>query len=223
MRGGIAFVSQIEEDGQVLYPAIVQDALSHQVMMLAYVNDEALALTRETGWAHFYSRSRRQLWRKGESSGRSIRVRQVLPDCDNDTFLYVSEIEAPVCHRDTWGCFAEGEAWTPDPLALLDSIVRARLQGEPDPESYTQRLFGDDMGRIAQKVGEEAVEVAIESVKMGQDRQNAAALTGEVVDLLYHLSILLVRSGITLQNVSDELMRRHQGRGSVEESRTNPA
>lgn len=204
----------LPREGEQLYPVVVQDLQTRQVMMLAYANQQALDLTRSTQLAHFYSRSRQRLWKKGETSGNTVRVYEVLADCDQDAFLYLAEATHPVCHRGTASCFAEGERWRADPLVGLDQIVRRRLEEDSSGFSYTKSLMEGELSRLVQKVGEEAVEVVIAALQ-----DDTPSLVGEVSDLLYHLAVLAVRLDISWSQVADELARRHQSGAT---SRTSP-
>ncbi|MCY0877926.1 MAG: phosphoribosyl-ATP diphosphatase [Firmicutes bacterium] len=192
-----------------LYPVVVQDQASGQVVMVAYANPEALALTRETGLAHFYSRSRQRLWKKGETSGHIIPVNEVVADCDGDAFLYRAAVIHPACHRNTYSCFGEGAREPLDPWRRLRQIVRDRLAGEPDASSYTWRLMGEPLGRLVQKVGEEAVEVVISAMATSQGTSPAPELVGELVDLFYHLAVLAERMGVSDTLLATEVARRH--------------
>ncbi len=196
-------------NAQPLYPVIVQDRVTRQVMMLAYANQQALDLTRSTKLAHFYSRSRQRLWKKGETSGNTVTVRDILRDCDGDAYLYLADVAHPVCHRGTASCFGNGERWRPDPLVALDDIVRTRLDENPVDFSYTKSLMDKGLDRLVQKVGEEAVEVVIAALK-----GETPPLVGEISDLLYHLAVLTVRLDVPWRDVSDELIRRHQAAGT---------
>ena len=192
-----------------LTPVIVQDRRTRQVLMLAYATDEALDLTRSTGYAHFYSRSRKQLWKKGETSGHVLPVVQIMEDCDQDACLYIVDQVYPVCHRNTVSCFGEGAALSPDPLMWLDDVVRQRTRQPRDPESYTQELVRGDPGRLLQKVGEEAVEVVLAGMKVCQTDGARAELAAEMADLLYHLAVTAVRLDVSWDMVMEELNRRH--------------
>ena len=200
------------ESGALL-PVVVQDRLSRQVLMVAFANDEAVRLTRTTGWAHFYSRSRGRLWKKGETSGHVLRVHTILEDCDQDALIYLATARYPVCHNNTASCFGNGSAWRPDPLVWLADVVQERLSGPKDRESYTQKL-AESPERAAQKVGEEAVEVAIAAVS-----RNRSAVVAEVSDLLYHLAVLMATQNVSWESVTDELVGRHSSRDG---SRTSP-
>jgi phosphoribosyl-ATP pyrophosphohydrolase/phosphoribosyl-AMP cyclohydrolase len=190
-----------------LYPVVVQDQATGQVVMVAYANAEALALTRETGLAHFYSRSRERLWKKGETSGHIIPVEQVEADCDGDAFLYRASVIHPACHRNTFSCFGAGTRESQDPWRALRQIVSERLAQGRDASSYTWQLTEGPLERLVQKVGEEAVEVVI-SV-LAADGQPAREVVGELVDLFYHLAVLLQRVGVSDDMIADEIHRRH--------------
>lgn len=195
----------INEDGWDLYPVVVQDAESGTVLMVAFANPPALALTRETGLAHFYSRSRHQLWQKGETSGHVLPVEAVWTDCDADSFIYRARPLHPVCHRNTPGCFDEATAHTiPNPLAYLKTRVQERVHASPET-SYTAKLLTAPIDRLLKKIGEEATEVVIAALSQGPQE-----LTWESADLLYHLSVLWQRAGLSLQTLETELERRHR-------------
>jgi phosphoribosyl-ATP pyrophosphohydrolase/phosphoribosyl-AMP cyclohydrolase len=201
-------VSRLEwkgDDG--LLPAVVQHARSGAVLMLGYMNREALGETLSSGRVVFYSRSRQRLWMKGESSGRFLDVVSITPDCDRDTLLILAEPHGPVCHQGTTTCFAEQPPAAAERLAFLaelESIIAQRLADRPDG-SYTARLFAEGPRRIAQKVGEEGVEVALAAVT-GDEGQ----LVAEAADLLYHLLVLVKSRGLSLARVVQELEARHK-------------
>lgn len=207
---------KIVEAGRALFPVVVQHLETRDVLMVAYADEDALQLTKDTGWAHFFSRSRQALWQKGETSGNRLRVVSMISDCDQDTWLYEVLPEGPVCHRGTSTCFGDGRKSVTDPLRFVQERVRARLQGEPDPSSYTQRLMAEGLPRLAQKVGEEALEVALAAVRY--DSQGSAetqeAFIGEMADLVYHLVVLAEGAAISLDDVSRELQRRADSRTS---------
>ena len=193
-------------------PVVVQDARNGDVLMVAWATREALARTRETGQAHFWSRSRQQLWRKGESSGHSQSVGQIRLDCDGDTVLYRVTPHGPACHTGQRTCFssavnADGAVEDgPDPgghlLTRLASLLRARAAERP-AGSYTVELLDRGVPRIAKKVGEEAVEVAVAATS-----EDDARLTSETADLIYHLLVLLTARGVAPDAVLDELQTR---------------
>lgn len=186
--------------GDGLLPAIVQDASTRRVLMLGYMNREALEATLASGRVTFYSRSKQRLWTKGESSGHVLETRSIEADCDNDTLLIQAVPHGPTCHLQRTSCFAEAPGSF---LAELDALV-ARRERERPAGSYTTRLFEDGVRRIAQKVGEEGVETALAAVV-----QDEAALLGESADLLYHLLVLLRSRGLGLAEVEVLLAARH--------------
>jgi phosphoribosyl-AMP cyclohydrolase / phosphoribosyl-ATP pyrophosphohydrolase len=174
-----------------LRPAIVQDAADGRVLMLAWMDDEALRLTRETGEAWFWSRSRERLWRKGESSGNTLAVEELRDDCDGDTLLLRVRPAGPACHTGSVSCFAP---------ALWRTIVE-RVRDRPEG-SYTASLAAAGVERCAQKLGEEAVETAVAAVARD------GRLAEEAADLVYHLYVLLAVAGVDVAEVEDELARR---------------
>ena len=180
------------ERGGGLVAAVVQDAASGRVLMLGYMNPEALEETRRSGLVTFYSRSRRRLWTKGESSGNALEVVSLSRDCDGDALLVQARPRGPTCHTGARSCFEEAPAGT---LDRLDALVAAREQARP-PGSYTTSLFAAGVRRIAQKVGEEGVETALAAVAQDDD-----ALLGEAADLTYHLLVLLRARGLGLQDL----------------------
>lgn len=189
--------------GGGLLPAIVQHWRTGEVLMLGYMNVEALAATRRGGKVTFFSRSKQRLWMKGEASGHVLAVKSIHVDCDRDTLLVKAEPHGPTCHLGTTSCFGE----TAQPpfafLAELDALVATRAQDRP-ADSYTTRLFESGIRRIAQKVGEEGVETALAAVAEGDD-----ALLGEAADLIYHLIVLLHARGLALADVALLLEQRH--------------
>lgn len=193
-----------------LVPVVVQDAHTGQVLMLGYVNDEALRVTQETGRMTFFSRSKQRLWTKGEFSGNFLTVVSLHPDCDQDALLVRALPDGPTCHRGTTSCFEQPDQTAyPAPavgfIADLERLVQRRHRfPEEDPKSYTASLFRKGMPKIAQKVGEEAVETVIDAVA-----GNRGGLSGEAADLLYHLLVLLTAAGLTLEDVVAVLRQRH--------------
>ena len=187
--------------GGGLLPVIVQDAANLRVLMLGYMNVEALAATRESGFVTFYSRSKQRLWKKGESSGHVLELVSIQADCDNDTLLVLAKPHGPTCHLQRDSCFPDAPGGF---LADLDALVQQREQQRP-PDSYTTRLFESGIRRIAQKVGEEGVETALAAVA-----QDEAALLGESADLLFHLTVLLRSRGLALQDAVTVLQQRHE-------------
>lgn len=193
------------EKNEGLLPAVVQDARSGQVLMLAYMNREALRITLAEKRATFYSRSRQQLWTKGETSGHWLHVVDVETDCDQDTLLVLANPEGPTCHTGTRSCFGDEVASDAEGLSFLmrlESVIAQRISDRPEG-SYTARLWSEGPTRIAQKVGEEGVETALAAVAADQ-----AALRGEAADLVYHLVVALRARGLSLDDLRSELARR---------------
>ena len=194
-----------------LLPAIIQDADTGQVLMLGYMNAEAWERTQLDGKVTFFSRSKNRLWIKGESSGNFLTVVSLHIDCDADTILVRAVPAGPTCHRGTVSCFEQvGQVHLPAApigfLAELERVIVERYQfPERAPTSYTVSLFKKGMLKIAQKVGEEAVETVIDAVAGSRN-----TLPGEVADLLYHLLVLLVASGVPLTEVIEILKERHR-------------
>jgi len=193
---------QKSSDG--LVPAVVQDADTFKVLMLGYMNVEALELTQKEGKVTFFSRSKQRLWTKGEESGNFLLVKDIAVDCDNDTLLIKAVPLGPVCHTGADTCWDE-KNHREDFLALLEETIAARRL-EADPEkSYVARLFGKGINKIAQKVGEEAVELVIEAKD-----HNDKLFLDEAADLLFHYLILLNAKGYNLQDVTNVLRERHK-------------
>ena len=186
-----------------LLPAIVQHWLSGEVLMLGYMNAEALAQTQSSGKVTFYSRSKQRLWMKGESSGHVLDVKAIRVDCDADTLLVLADPQGPTCHLGTSSCFGDAVRPPLGFLAELDALVERRKALLPDG-SYTTRLFNGGTRRIAQKVGEEGVETALAAVAQGDDE-----LLGEAADLIFHLTVLLRARGFGLADVTRVLVERH--------------
>ncbi len=186
-----------------LIPAIVQDAASGQVLMLGYMNRDALDKTRDTGKVTFFSRSRQQLWTKGETSGYYLNLVGLSTDCDNDALLVMAKPVGPTCHLGSQSCFGDSTLHKMGFLSELESIVDSRKGGDAD-SSYTASLFARGTQRIAQKVGEEGVETALAA--MAKDRDE---IQSEAADLIYHLTVLLADADLTLGQVADHLRERH--------------
>ncbi|MDO4310114.1 MAG: bifunctional phosphoribosyl-AMP cyclohydrolase/phosphoribosyl-ATP diphosphatase HisIE [Prevotella sp.] len=192
------------EKGNGLVPAIIQDATTKNVLMLGYMNEEAYNKTIESGKVTFYSRSRQCLWTKGETSGNFLNLVSMDIDCDNDTLLVKVNPVGPTCHKGTDTCW--GEKNESNPLLFLtdlqDFIIKRH---EEMPEgSYTTSLFKDGLNRMAQKVGEEALEAVIEAVNGTNER-----LVYEGSDMLYHLIVLLTSKGLRIEDLAKELQVRH--------------
>lgn len=202
-EAGAALAPDFEKMPDGLIPAVVQDARTGTVLMLGYMNAEALAKTQESGFVTFFSRSRQQLWQKGESSGHVLQLRDIWLDCDRDALLIKAEPHGPVCHTGAETCWDE-----PNKLAgflsELEQIIWKRRGADP-AVSYTARLLSGSISKMAQKVGEEAVETVIEA--LGDDRER---LLNESADLLYHLLVLLAAKHIRLSEVEHILQDRHQ-------------
>jgi phosphoribosyl-ATP pyrophosphohydrolase/phosphoribosyl-AMP cyclohydrolase len=194
--------------GDGLLPAIVQHASSGEVLMLGYMNAEALAETQRSGHVTFFSRSKQRLWTKGESTGHVLALASIRVDCDGDTLLVRAEPRGPTCHTGSFSCFGERAEVRPPLgfLAELDALVASRHAGRP-AGSYTTRLFEGGIRRMAQKVGEEGVETALAAVA-----QDDGELLGEAADLVFHLTVLLRARGLGLADVVDVLARRHAER-----------
>lgn len=185
-----------------LAPVIIQDQFTHKVLMLGFMNEEALTQTKKQGRVVFYSRSKQLLWTKGESSGNFLQVKEILTDCDNDTLLIKAEPAGPVCHTGADTCFREtNPRFT---LEKLEAVIAER-KNTPDDSSYTSSLFAKGINKIAQKLGEEAVELVIESKDEDQEK-----FLGEAADLLYHYLVLLRAKGYYLADVTRRLAERHK-------------
>jgi len=185
-----------------LAPAIVQDERTGRVLMLGFMNEEALNQTQESGKVTFYSRSKKRLWTKGEESGHFLDVRTIVADCDSDTLLIKAIPHGPVCHTGADTCFNEPNA-SIDFIYLLEEVIEGRRQ-HPVENSYVSGLFKKGINTIAQKVGEEAVEMIIEAKDSNDDR-----FLNEAADLLFHYMILLKAKGFALKDVRDVLEKRH--------------
>ncbi|HVZ25894.1 MAG TPA: bifunctional phosphoribosyl-AMP cyclohydrolase/phosphoribosyl-ATP diphosphatase HisIE [Sediminibacterium sp.] len=185
-----------------LAPAIVQDYDTHRVLMLGFMNAEALRKTEETGKVTFYSRSKKRLWTKGEESGHFLELKSLAVDCDNDTLLVKAHPLGPVCHTGADTCWSEPNHHE-DFLFYLQDIIRLRKQASPE-ESYVAKLFSKGINKIAQKVGEEAVELVIEAKDDNRD-----LFLNEAADLLFHYLVLLQAKGYELESVLEVLRKRH--------------
>ena len=190
-----------------LLPVVVQHACSGKVLMLGYMNAEALERTLTERRVTFYSRSRQRLWTKGETSGNFLSLVDLTTDCDSDALLVQAEPAGPTCHKGTESCFAGAGQTSAESLAFLstlEGIIARRIEERPDG-SYTARLYGEGPGRIAQKLGEEGVELALAAVTRDDD-----AVLAESADLLYHLLLLLKSRGLSLARAVAELTSRHE-------------
>lgn len=191
----------LEKCADGLLPVIIQDSVTLRVLMLGYMNREAFELTCSSGHVTFYSRTRSCLWTKGETSGHFLEVIDMYSDCDNDTLLIKAHPIGPTCHRGTTSCFD-----TPEEEGFIRSLsaLIAQRHAEMPEDSYTTRLFIKGVKKIAQKVGEEAVESVVEAVDGNRDR-----FSYEACDLIYHLLVLIEQIGLTLPDMERELLRRH--------------
>ncbi len=191
-----------------LVPAVIQDNITGQVLMLGYMDQEALQKTQEEKLVTFFSRTKNRLWTKGETSGNTLEVISITSDCDNDTLLIKVKPNGPTCHTGATSCFGEEESADRATgirfLAQLENVIQQR-KGNPVEGSYTNFLFDKGINKIAQKVGEEAVETVIDAVA-----GKLETMKGEAADLLYHLLVLLAASGLELKDVVAVLQERHQ-------------
>ncbi len=186
-----------------LVPTIIQDAKTLKVLMLGFMNEEAYNKTVETGLVTFYSRTRKTLWTKGETSGNYLKVVDIKNDCDNDTLLIQANPVGPVCHTGSDTCWNENNDNPIMFLVELQKFIEKRHEEMPEG-SYTTSLFKDGCHRMAQKVGEEALEAVIEAVAGNDER-----LVYEASDMLYHLIVLLTSKGLSIEDLARELQVRH--------------
>ena len=198
---------ELKFDDKGLIPAIVQDYYTKQVLTLAYMNEESLKITMDEGYTCFWSRSRQELWRKGETSGNRQKVVNITADCDGDALVIEVKKDGPACHTGAESCFfndiymAEDE--TPFSVEALYEMIKGR-KTEPKEGSYTTYLFEKGMDKILKKVGEECTEVIIGAAK--GDKEEA---TYEIADLAYHIMVMMVEQGISTKDVTAELAKRH--------------
>jgi phosphoribosyl-AMP cyclohydrolase / phosphoribosyl-ATP pyrophosphohydrolase len=198
--------AEVAYDAAGLVPVVVQDRRSGDVLMLAYANADALARTAETGLAHFWSRSRRALWRKGETSGHDLRVREVRADCDRDALLMVVEPLGPTCHTGSRTCFGEDGPAVAGVLDELQRVVAQRAGAAPET-SYTARLLAKGPDQVLKKIGEEATEVVLAAKGESDER-----LAEEAADLVYHLVVALHQRGVGVERVLETLKSRRAGK-----------
>lgn len=200
-------IDKIKFDEKGLIPAIVQDYFTKEVLTLAYMNREALEITMQEGRTCFFSRSRQKLWRKGETSGNTQKVVSITSDCDNDALVVEVIKNGPACHTGAESCFFNleyiGEGQTPFSYKALYDMIEGR-KTEPKEGSYTTYLFEKGMDKILKKVGEESTEVIIAGAK--NDKEETIY---EIADLAYHIMVMMVEQGITLEDVTAELSKRH--------------
>ena len=187
-----------------LVPVIIQNYLNNKVLMLGYMNEEAFNKTQEIGKVTFFSRSKNRLWTKGEESGNFLEVKNIAIDCDNDTILIKAKPYGPTCHTGSTTCFKEE---TNNGFVYeLEQTINDRIDLDNDPDSYTNKLYKRGINKIAQKVGEEAVEIVIEAKDNNDD-----LFLGEAADLMYHYLILLKAKGFKLEDVENVLKARENG------------
>lgn len=185
-----------------LLTAVVQHPHTRAILMVGYMNQEALQKTIETKKVTFYSRSKRRLWTKGESSGNQLELVNIFSDCDQDSLLIYANPTGPICHTGTATCFGESDETVWDTLQSLEALIKQRDQLRPE-HSYTTELFNSGISRIAQKVGEESIEVVLAAID-----KNDEEFCGEVADLLFHLLVLLRSRNLTLADVAKVLRDR---------------
>ena len=190
------------DDG--LVPVIIQNHLNNQVLMLGYMNEEAFVKTQELGKVTFYSRSKNRLWTKGEESGNFLEVKSIAIDCDNDTILIKAKPFGPTCHTGSTTCFQEVS--NRGFVYELEQTINDRIDLADDKDSYTYKLYHKGINKVAQKVGEEAVEIVIEAKDNNDD-----LFLGEAADLMYHYLILLKAKGFKLEDVENVLKSRENG------------
>ena len=190
--------------GDGLVPAIIQDSNTLQVLMVGYMNEEAYEQTVREGKVTFFSRSKNRLWTKGETSGNFLIVKEITTDCDNDALLVMVDPAGPVCHTGRLSCF--GEEVSKGFVYRLENIITQRIDGNAEG-SYTNKLFKKGINKIAQKVGEEAVELVIEAKD-----DNIDLFRNEAADLLYHFLILLKKKNVAFEDVEEVLRERHKGK-----------
>lgn len=201
-------LKNVRFDASGLVPAVVQDARTREVLTLAYMNAESLARTLETGETWFWSRSRNELWHKGETSGNTQRVVSVTSDCDNDAIVVLVNPAGPACHTGARSCFGIDNGQLDGVLHDLYELIKSR-QAERPEGSYTTYLFDKGLDKILKKVGEESAETII-AAKNDDPKQ----LVAETADLLYHLLVMLVARGVNLDDVRDELAQRRKPGGT---------
>ena len=200
----VALPDALAYDAAGLIPVVVQDAASGDVLMVAYANREALDLTARTGLAHFWSRSRGALWRKGETSGNEMRVREVRADCDRDALLMVVDPAGPACHTGTRTCFGDDTPTSAGIMAELGRVIASRASASPD-SSYTARLLAKGPDHVLKKIGEEATEVVLAAKSESDER-----LAEEAADLLYHLTVAMAQRRVPFARALEVLRARRR-------------
>lgn len=204
-----SILSNVKFNNDGLVPTIVQDSSTREVLMLAYMNQESLKLTLERGETYFYSRSRKEIWHKGATSGNLQSVKTVHLDCDFDTLLIEVNPQGPACHKGTYSCF-NVEPGLEGFLGYLYDLIEKRKETRPD-NSYTTYLFNSGLDKILKKVGEEATETIVAS-----KNTDSKELIAEASDLLYHLMVLFVERGISLDDLRNELKNRHASKSGTD-------
>jgi phosphoribosyl-ATP pyrophosphohydrolase/phosphoribosyl-AMP cyclohydrolase len=202
----IQAVSELNFGANGLLPVVAQDIETHEVLMLAYANSEAISITIETGFAHYYSRSRNKLWMKGETSGNVQHVEDIRRDCDSDALLYLVKQDGPACHTHTHSCFDydfDGKYGDNGSVLLKLQDIVADRKAHPREGSYTNYLYTKGLDKILKKVGEESAEVIIAS-----KNREASEIKYETADLIYHLTVLLTETGLTWADIFEELKKR---------------
>ncbi|MDC7993587.1 bifunctional phosphoribosyl-AMP cyclohydrolase/phosphoribosyl-ATP diphosphatase HisIE [Altibacter sp. HG106] len=194
-----------KKEKDALIPAIIQDAVTKKVLMLGYMNEAAYVKTKEAGLVTFYSRSRQRLWTKGETSGNTLRLLDMKLDCDQDSLLLQVQPNGPVCHTGSDTCWNEKNQQTYGFLTDLEEVIASRKQEGKTDSSYVASLFSKGINKIAQKVGEEAVELVIEAKD-----ENDLLFLNEAADLIFHFLILLQTKGMRLEDVVKTLQERHR-------------
>ena len=202
----VTMPADVAFDAAGLVPVVVQDHASGDVLMVAWANAEALARTAESGLAHFWSRSRGALWRKGETSGHGLRVREVRADCDRDTLLMLVDPAGPACHTGTRTCFGDDAAALGGTLGELERVIAARATASPDT-SYTARLLARGPDQVLKKIGEEATEVVLAAKGQSDER-----LAEEAADLVYHLLVAFRQRSVPFARVLETLRARRAGK-----------
>jgi phosphoribosyl-AMP cyclohydrolase / phosphoribosyl-ATP pyrophosphohydrolase len=200
----VALPDALAYDAAGLIPVVVQDAASGDVLMVAYANREALDLTARTGLAHFWSRSRGALWRKGETSGNEMRVREVRADCDRDALLMVVDPAGPACHTGTRTCFGDDTPTSAGIMAELGRVIASRASASPD-SSYTARLLARGPDHVLKKIGEEATEFVLAAKSESDER-----LAEEAADLLYHLTVAMAQRRVPFARALEVLRARRR-------------
>lgn len=196
---------EIKFDEKGLVPAIIQDAETKNVLMLGYMNQEAFDTTLTTNKVTFYSRSKNRLWTKGEESGNFLELVSIKNDCDQDTLLIQTKPAGPTCHKGTGTCWAEGNDENFGFLSTLENVIADRVKNKDVQKSYVASLFAKGINKVAQKVGEEAVETVIEAMD-----NNDELFLYEAGDLLFHYLMLLQAKGFTLKDITAELKKRQK-------------